>query len=511
MGKSSIHIQKAVQGSVGHNLRINFSYSVVYTDEENEYSNTNDEAYSIYRSELATRSEAYTERTGQKMQKSTVTHLSAIVNLEQHHTLKDLEPLREELEARFDTKVFNIAIHRDEGKLISKEDGTELYSGKDFFMNTDNKQLYFDKKFTKPINMDDYEVSKNYHAHIEMLGLDSQGHAIRQKMNKVTLQQLQTFTANTLQMERGGKSKSYTKEQMKEIIDKVGKKSDYKSTTLYAKRFNEVAKELGYFIENRTKRKDTHAFKEAGAERENAIREQLAKKKDLKAEMKELRAELQEAGATREDYAELEQSKRELEAQIKDKTLTIEDMRAELSKYRSYKAPEKPELVKAQEIKTGIFGDKIKVVPAENYDDLLDYSSALLKENRALQAEREQGLAEENSKLKKIIEAKDKQLDTKQQLIDKLEKLVEVQKAKIKELEGKLKERSNMHDRQNTRKELNETKKSTAEILKEAESLRDKLKDSNTFGRTADEVRELQKRGLEEMQEQKSKRGRYTK
>ena len=36
-----------------------------------------------------------------------------------------------------------MAIHRDEGKLISKIDGTELYSGKDFYLNTENKKFYF--------------------------------------------------------------------------------------------------------------------------------------------------------------------------------------------------------------------------------------------------------------------------------------------------------------------------------------------------------------------------------
>lgn len=248
---SSIHIQKSVRGSIGHNSREHFSYSVVFTNEKNECTTNQDEAYKIYRSELEKRSQAYIERTGQRLQKNTVTQLSAVVNLESHHTLKDLEPLKAELEKKFDTKVYQMAIHRDEGKLVSKADGTELYSGKDFFLNTKDNELYFDKKFIKKIDMNEYEVVKNYHAHIEMMGLDSDGKAIRQKMNKVALKQLQTFTADTLKMERGKETKSYTQEQMKEILEKVGSKKDYESTTLYAKKFNEVAQDLGYYHEKR--------------------------------------------------------------------------------------------------------------------------------------------------------------------------------------------------------------------------------------------------------------------
>ena len=220
MATSSIHIQRAVQGSVGHNSREHFSYSVVFADEKNECSTNIDEAYKTYRSELKIRTDAYTDRTGQKLQKSAVTQLSAVINLEAHHTLKDLEPIKAELERLFDTKVYQMAIHRDEGKLVSKEDGTELYSGKDFFLNPEKNVLFFDKKFTKPVPMNDYEIVKNYHAHIEMMGLDSKGNAIRQKMNKVALQGLQTTVAKDLGMERGKSREGYTKKEMEQILNR---------------------------------------------------------------------------------------------------------------------------------------------------------------------------------------------------------------------------------------------------------------------------------------------------
>lgn len=329
MATSSIHIQRATAGSAGHNSREHYSYSVVFSDEKNECTNTVAESYKTYRSELAIRSKEYTERTGQKLQKKAVTQLSAIVNLEQHHTLKDLEPIKAELERLFDTKVYQMAIHRDEGKLVSKEDGTELYSGKDFFLNPEKNKLFFDKKFSKPVPMENYEVVKNYHAHIEMMGLDSKGNAIRQKMNRVALQGLQTTVAKTLQMERGKPREGYTKEEMKQIVAVVGKKSDYESPTLYAQKFNEVAKELRIFKES-DKRKDTHKYKDDGAEREKAKRQALATQKELKAEIARLKDQLQLAGAGRAEYAALEQINRELKEQIRAKDLTISDMQAKL-------------------------------------------------------------------------------------------------------------------------------------------------------------------------------------
>ena len=52
MAISSIHIQKATDGSVGHNSREHFSYSVVFPDEINECDAMIKEAYTLYRAEL---------------------------------------------------------------------------------------------------------------------------------------------------------------------------------------------------------------------------------------------------------------------------------------------------------------------------------------------------------------------------------------------------------------------------------------------------------------------------
>ena len=378
MATSSIHIQKSVEGAVGHNSREHFSYSVVFIDDEkNECSNSQEKAYKIYRSELEKRAEKYTARTGQKMQKSTVTQLSSIINLEQHHTLKDLEPIKKHLEKIFDTKVYQMAVHRDEGKLISKIDGTELYSGKDFYLNTKDNELYFDKKFTQKIDLKDYEIVKNYHAHIEMMGLDSDGNAIRQKMNKVALQQLQTFVANELQMERGKENISYSKEEMKAILEKVGKKSDYESTTLYAQKFNETAKELGIFKE-KYKRKDTHIFKDTGSDRETAKREAfkevLATKKQLQEANNKLRGFIKENGGLRPDFAPVEAEKKLLEEKLKAKELTEKELLEKFEELEENFKKEKNHLISIIEVKD------IDLLDVNNQNKSLEAQKEVLEE-----------------------------------------------------------------------------------------------------------------------------------
>lgn len=474
MAKSSIHIQRAVDGSVGHNSREHFSYSVVFTDdgEQNECTHSVDEAYSIYRNELQQRTQAYTERTGQKLQKSAVTQLSAILNLEQHHTLKDLEPIKNHLEKTFGTKVYQMAIHRDEGKLISKIDGTELYSGKDFFLNTENKKFYYDKQFTKEIDLKDYEIQKNYHAHIEMMGLDKDGNAIRQKMNKRVLKEMQTFVAKELKMERGKENISYSQEEMKQILAVVGNKSDYESNTLFAKRFNEVAKDLRLYKE-RNKRRDTHNFKDIGAVREEAKREALKENQALKEQIQELKNEnstlkksnstlkgsntklknensklkelnkkleedikklnlelktkMRENGAVRADYAKLEQLNKELKEEIKNKTLNYEKLES------SFKDLEKTLISK---------DEKINDLEVENKD--LKTEIEALKYQLDLKEKRSQSYFGLNKELKEEIVSLKEQINALEEQKEDLEE-------RIVDLEDKVDSRANMDDLSSTK------------------------------------------------------------
>jgi hypothetical protein len=333
MGKSSGHIGKGGGGNSSHNSRERFSFSQVFFDEENQVNRNHQDSMKMFRDLLRERSEKYTERTGQKLQKNSVTHLSTIINLLPQHNLEDLDPIVKFLEEKLDTKVFQTAVHRDEGKLVHKETGEILTSGEHFFADPKTKKHYFDKDYTLPLDLNEYEVEKNYHAHIEFMGLDSDGKSIRRELNKRFLVEYQDFLAETLGMERGQKSQSYTKEQMKEITSKLKVFEEYSSQRDYAKAFNVVAKELGYFIDKskKAKRLDTHDYKSMKARENEILAPVLAKQKDLKVEIAKLRSELEEGGAGRTEYAELEQLNRDLKARIKNKDLTIEELQISLS------------------------------------------------------------------------------------------------------------------------------------------------------------------------------------
>ncbi len=321
---SSIHIQKSSAGSVHHNSRENFSHSVVFTDEKNEVWNNAKDSFTIYRDELKIRSEAYSNSTGQKLQSRAVTHLSGVINLEQHHTLKDLEKIKEELEKVFDTKVYQMAIHRDEGKLKHKETNEYLVSGIDFFYNPDNKKHYTKKRvedkkhiFENELNINDYVIEKNYHAHIEMLGLKSDGKAIRQDMNRFKLSKLQDFVAESLQMQRG---KNY-------LIDKSSKRLDTHEFKASKKLENEIEKETNKRLKNQKEKIQLQ------------VNEYVSKtnitQKELKEEINKLRAELKENKATRADYAVLEELNKALKTEVKNKTLTIEQLQQQTNSLRT--------------------------------------------------------------------------------------------------------------------------------------------------------------------------------
>jgi hypothetical protein len=173
--KSSIHIANGHAGYLAHNDRSQKTVNRIFPHNKNELWNTKEEGFKLFKFELTARSAAYTKRTKQNLQKKATTHLSAIVNLNEHHTLEDVKKVASLLEHELDTKVFQIALHRDEGHVA--DDGKEIV---------------------------------NYHAHIEFLGLDQEGRSVRQKLKRKTLMNLQSDTAMILDMERGT---NYAKER----------------------------------------------------------------------------------------------------------------------------------------------------------------------------------------------------------------------------------------------------------------------------------------------------------
>ncbi|HIP45173.1 MAG TPA: hypothetical protein EYG93_07600, partial [Sulfurospirillum arcachonense] len=276
MATSSIHIGNGGDGYFGHNSREQETTNSIFKDEQNYCSCSKNEAFEIYRSELKIRSEKYTNRTGQKLQKNVITHLSAIVNFNKEHTEKDIKKVCDYLEKKYDTKVIQFSMHRDEGHI--SEDGEKI---------------------------------KNYHAHIEFLGLDSQGKSLKRNFHKKELSELQTEVAKLLNMERG---KNFNKE-FKEF--KNGERAN---------------------MPTKAKRLDTYDYK---AHKQEETKQTLAKQKDLKEIISKLRSDLREKKAVRADYANLEQLNKDFKAQIKAKELTIEELNSKILDYQREQSKER--------------------------------------------------------------------------------------------------------------------------------------------------------------------------
>lgn len=458
---SSIHIQKASEGAITHNSRENYSKSVVFFDEKNELWNTKKEAYEIYRSELTQRVEAYTKRTNQKLQKTAVTQLSSVVNLEQHHTLKDLEKIKEELEKVFDTKVYQMAIHRDEGKLKHKTSGEYLASGIDFHLNSKDNKYYFEKRvekkvhiYEKELDINDYEIEKNYHAHIEMMGLDSLGQAIRQKMNRFVLSKLQDFTALNLNMERG---KNY-------LVEKSSKRLDTHDFKMKKKEENKIVKEAKEAID----RDRTNAIKAIDKSKE-LIKEEKAKAKALNELLtlkeKEIKRLMQEVGGfTRVDYAEVEALKKELTTAKASEEKIQESYRSLQSKYELKKKEvneltNELHLMKCNEIdlKKEIYSPDYKNEKKEavkNIDVVKHLEDENMKINESLKKVQDLKLDIENINMKL-----QEDIDTYKKQNESLQEQNRVLEYKVTDLQEKINSTPNMSDYEQIKKENVELKK----------------------------------------------------
>ena len=322
MAISSIHFAAGKGGYFAHNSRETPTKNAIFSDEKNYCSANKDEAFKIYRDELEIRTKAYLDNHPgrKKLHEKTITHLSAIFNFNHDTTVEQAQAVCQYLEKKLDTKVIQMSMHRDEGH-HKKHSHTE-----------EEQELH------------DLLKIKNYHGHIEMLGLDSQGNSIRRKLDKPMLRTIQTDVAAILGMERG-RHTSYNKDEYFEITKAMPEKEEFASKEEYNKAFKEKAKELGLYKEPKAKRLDTYDYKKAKEMEAEAVARELAKAKDLQELNKKLREELKEQGATREDYAKLEQLNKELKEKIKEKDLTIDELNLKIDEYKQNKAPKTNESI----------------------------------------------------------------------------------------------------------------------------------------------------------------------
>lgn len=162
---TSIHVQPVKAGSEQHNKR---EKRLDYVREELSHLNDYWEADTQSR-RLETIKSRYQRTTGQKMQAKSTPIREAVVVINEKTTMGDMKKLADAFRERFGIDVFQIAIHRDEGFMKSKT--------------------------WKP----------NLHAHLVIDWTDTKtGKSI--KLSRDDMAEMQTLTANVLQMERGRSS-----------------------------------------------------------------------------------------------------------------------------------------------------------------------------------------------------------------------------------------------------------------------------------------------------------------
>lgn len=188
------------------------------------------------------------EKTGRKMQTKAIENFlqDSVINLEKHHTIKDLERVFENLKKRFGGfKVFKMAIHKDEGVFIDTKynveeleydsknlrwykdnedvtlEVTDYAPNRNIFYNEVDNNWYFDKTFLDQADVDKLQKHINYHAHVQYTKFNMEL-GKNPRLGKVEMSELQTIVAGTLKMERGevwSKRKRQTHWQRKEAHD----------------------------------------------------------------------------------------------------------------------------------------------------------------------------------------------------------------------------------------------------------------------------------------------------
>jgi len=291
---SSIHIEKVTSGSFLHNDRTMKVSYLIDDSSLNECTTSSSEAieqFNRYKSEAI---KNYTNRTNQKIQKSTIFLKEAIVNLEEHHTLKDLQPIKEKLES-YGFKVLQMSIHRDEG-----------------FVNSEDKK------------------KKNYHAHITMFNLDLySGKTVKfGKHYKSELSKLQTFTADTLKMERGAIS---VKQEAERLNTKVSKPKKRLGTHEYKQAMKIKEKEIEELTYNfRDYQKQITALQDTSTEDKKELHKLNSEVKNIKNDIETKNFKIEKLEQRIRSYISIQMDKNKEIEELKNQPPKIEYVEVEV-------------------------------------------------------------------------------------------------------------------------------------------------------------------------------------
>jgi len=425
MAKSSINFAKATKGGLRHNDRTEVPDYLLAEKYHlgNEVDVSAKDAEAKIQILYKEAKEKYEERTGQKIQ-ATSYKWEAVVNLNKEHTLKNVQQLTQDLEKETGFTAVQVAIHRDEGRIIKDSQDKEVplhnHHAHITFFTLDRETG--DNLYRRTIKASgrrkiEKEIFDKYH-NIQKGEAGSKERKVFNKlmngeikkkglkvMDSKRLSQLQTLTAKSLGMKRG-------KVSVKEEAERLGVEHD----------------------KNPAERLEHKQYKQVQQEKE------LIKAKDLKEELKKARESLKDQGAKRADYAKLEHLSKELQEERKEKTLTKEKLALALKEVTELKTDIKGITTKNVEIKKDFDNKKEQLQQLNTkYENLQKEHSSLKDKYTNLK----QFIKElpnkllENAKntykeiLEKIVDfKKEKETHQKEEDLDKTKRLEELYKKK---------------------------------------------------------------------------------
>jgi hypothetical protein len=179
MAISSINVQAVTSHAIAHNERVSSPSYLIGEDEnsKNEFVSylQENETFETIKDQI---SKDYEKTNSRKYQSNSVPVKEAVLNLNAHHTIKDVEKVALALQKEFGYRPLHIAIHQDEGHI--SEDGEKHF---------------------------------NHHAHIVFQNYDLDKHKTP-RLNATDMRRMQTVVADTLGMQRGEDKKITGKQRL---------------------------------------------------------------------------------------------------------------------------------------------------------------------------------------------------------------------------------------------------------------------------------------------------------
>lgn len=300
MRKSSITLQHHKEVAVHyfyHNSREKPTTNSIFNLDNNFTNRDAKKAIKFFWSEFNKRAKKYKQRTGKKLPSNTIKHISGIFNIDENTKEEDIKKVIEYLEKNLDTKVVQYSIHKDEG--------------------------YIDEEGKKHIN---------YHVHLEMLGLDSEGRSVRKKITRSFLRELQTNVAKILNMERG----QDVRKTKRKRLNTYEYKRHIKLMNEETKQLKEKIKELQK--ENKILKNENKILKDENKILKNEninLKEELKKFKDKLKTLRNILILINKELKlyTKEDYQKITEIKKEIK---KENIKTINEIDENINKLIEY-------------------------------------------------------------------------------------------------------------------------------------------------------------------------------